>query len=757
MDLESRLRGVLDSINGNTESVSDMNFFRLEVNNNLNNRLDQSSIYQNPNPNSSNSSSNSMADPTMTTSSSSNFILQEDYSPGEEYDFSDVVLKYITQMLMEEDIEEKNCMFQDCSALQATEKPFYEILGEKYYSPTPHCDPESQVDSSIHYHCSNNSSSSSNNAAETSWIGALDEYQPLSHTQSFHSDYTFQMTPQSSFNPSDGLSSVVQGRVDSPGDKVQVHDVYSESELVWQFKKGVEEANKFLPDDKNLFINLESNGFLNEERNKEAGDVEVKLEKKDEKEALPTGSRGKKNLFREDVGLEEGRSNKQPAVFSEETVRSAMFDMVLLCENEGKCDEADSTPHKSLKIEASKNLQQNWESRGSNSGKPRGRKQKSKGDMVDLRTLLIHCAQAVAADDRRTASELLRQLRQHSSPDGDGSQRLAHCFANGLEARFAGSGSQIYSALLHKRTSAADILKAYHLFMGTVPFKKISNFFANQTIDDLAEKATTLHIVDFGILYGFQWPCLIQRLSKRKGGPPKIRITGIELPEPGFRPSELVEETGRRLRSYAEKFHVPFEYHAIAQKWETIQLEDLNIDKDELLVVNFLFRARNLLDETVILDSPRNAVLNLIRKMNPDVFIHGVLNGAFSSPFFVTRFREALFHYSSLFDVLDTNIPREHPERILVERDILGKEALNIIACEGSQRVERPETYKQWQVRNTRAGFLQLPLHKDIMKKAKEKVRSDYHKDFVVDADSQWMLLGWKGRILFALSSWRPA
>ncbi|KAI3878757.1 hypothetical protein MKW92_045395 [Papaver armeniacum] len=665
MDMDSRLRGLLDSINGNTESVSDMNFFRLEENhnNNNNNSLDQSSIDQNPN---FSGSSNSFADPSM-TASSSNFSLQEDFSPGEEYDFSDVVLKYITQMLMEEDIEEKN-----------------------------------------------------------------------------------------SFNPSNGSNSGVEGKVDSPRDKVQVRDVYSESDFIWQFRKGVEEANKFLPDDTNLIIDLESNSFLNDERNKEAGDVEVKLEKKDEKETSPTGSRGKKNLHREDVGSEEGRSNKQPAVFSEETVRSAMFDMVLLCENEGKCDKADSTPHKSLKTEATKNLQPNGQSKGSNGGKPRGRKQKSKGDVVDLRTLLIHCAQAVSADDRRTASELLRQIRQHSPPDGDGSQRLAHCFANGLEARLAGSGSEIYSTLLHKRTSAADILKAYHLFMGTVPFKKISNFFANQTIDDLADKATTLHIVDFGILYGFQWPCLIQRLSKRKGGPPKIRITGIELPEPGFRPSELVEETGRRLRSYAEKFHVPFEYHAIAQKWETIQLEDLNIAKDEVLVVNFLFRARNLLDETVILDSPRNAVLNLIRKMNPDVFIHGVANGAYSSPFFVTRFREALFHFSSLFDVLDTNIPREHPERILIERDILGKEALNIIACEGSQRVERPETYRQWQVRNKRAGFVQLPLHKDIMKKAKEKVKSDYHKDFIVDADSQWMLLGWKGRILFALSSWRP-
>ncbi|KAI3943473.1 hypothetical protein MKW92_047587, partial [Papaver armeniacum] len=135
-----------------------------------------------------------------------------------------------------------------------------------------------------------------------------------------------------------------------------------------------------------------SNSFLNDNRNKEAGDVEDKLDKKDEKETLSTGSRGKKNLYREDIVLEEGRSNKQSAVFSEKTLRSAMFDMVLLCENEGKCDKPNSTPNDSLKIEVSKNLQQNGQSRGSSGGKPRGKKQKAKADMVDLRTLLIHCA-----------------------------------------------------------------------------------------------------------------------------------------------------------------------------------------------------------------------------------------------------------------------------------------------------------------------------------------------------------------------------
>uniref|UniRef100_A0A6V7QXR6 Uncharacterized protein n=1 Tax=Ananas comosus var. bracteatus TaxID=296719 RepID=A0A6V7QXR6_ANACO len=355
----------------------------------------------------------------------------------------------------------------------------------------------------------------------------------------------------------------------------------------------------------------------------------------------------------------------------------------------------------------------------------------------------------------RAAERSIRRKRQHSSPKGDANERLAECFANGLEARLAGTGSQIYQSLVAKRTPVPDILKAYQLYMAASPFKKVSHFFSNQTILNAAEKAKTVHIIDYGIYYGFQWPCLMQRLSSRPGGPPKLRITAIDLPQPGFRPAERIEETGRRLADYARTFKVPFEYHSIAASWDTIRIEDLNINKDEVLIVNCLYRFRNLLDETVTVDCPRNAVLNTIRKMNPDVFIHGIVNGSYSAPFFVTRFREALFFFSALFDMLETNVPKEDEQRLLIERDLFGREALNVISCEGTERVERPETYKQWQVRTLRAGFKQLPLNGDIVKKATDKVTSCYHKDFVIDQDNRWLLLGWKGRIIYALSTWK--
>ncbi|ONK67744.1 uncharacterized protein A4U43_C05F3300 [Asparagus officinalis] len=429
-----------------------------------------------------------------------------------------------------------------------------------------------------------------------------------------------------------------------------------------------------------------------------------------------------------------------------------MFDMVLLCQKGKNCTNGVSALQEALRNEVSKNSKNNSPK---GSAKSRAKKQ-SKKEVVDLRTLLIHCAQAVAADDRRSANELLKQIRQYSSPFGDGSQRLAHCFADGLEARLAGTGSQIYHSLVAKRTTATDILKAYQLYLAACPFKRISHFFSNQIIHNVSENASRVHIIDFGIYFGFQWPCLIQRLSSRPGGPPKLKITGIDVPQPGFRPTERIEETGKRLADYARTFNVPFEYNAIASKWETIRVDDLKIDKDEVLIVNCLYRFRNLVDETVVVDSPRNMVLDTIRKANPHVFIHGIVNGSYSAPFFVTRFREALFHFSALFDMLETNVPREDAQRLLIERDLFGREALNVISCEGSERVERPETYKQWQVRNLRAGFTQLPLNMEIMKKARDKVKGMYHKDFVIDEDSRWLLQGWKGRIIYAISAWKP-
>ncbi|KAL3622745.1 hypothetical protein CASFOL_033353 [Castilleja foliolosa] len=537
-----------------------------------------------------------------------------DNNYGDDCEYSDGTLRYIEQMLMEEEIDEQTHMLQESLDLQAKERSFYELLGQKY---------------------------------------------PLSPTL----DY----------------------------------DVY--------LRKGFDDASKFLPSGN---------------KNRHAGETDTE---------------------------EEERSKKVAGVYTEfNDVPKEEFDYVVLT-TVGELKKKFEAYRANLLEAGSKTRR-----RGCGTVK----KQRNKEETIDLRSHLIECAQLITAGDDQAANECLKQIRTHSSPLGDGLQRLAHYFANGLEARLAGTGSHIHKALLSKRITASDYLRAYYTYTASCPFHKVSIFAFNMSILLKSEKAMTVHFLDFGILYGFRWPSFIQSLAEREGGPPKLRITGIDFPQPGFRPGERVEETGRRLARYAEMFNVPFEFKAITQKWETIKIEDLMIEEGEFVAVICMFRAQYLPDETFTEESSRTMVLNLIRKINPDIFIHGIVNVNYTMPLFLSRFREALYHYSAMYDMVEATIPREKPERLLIERDLIGSEALNLIACEGCERVERGETYKLWQVRHLKAGFMQVPFEREVIDRAKYMFSKFYHREFVIDETNEWILMGWKGRTLYALSCWQP-
>lgn len=205
-------------------------------------------------------------------------------------------------------------------------------------------------------------------------------------------------------------------------------------------------------------------------------------------------------------------------------------------------------------------------------------------------------------------------------------------------------------------------------------------------------------------------------------------------------------------------FGVPFKFHAIAAKREAVSVEDLHIDPDEVLVVNSLFQFKTLMDESLTFTfdrvNPRDMVLDNIRKMKPSAFVHAIANGPYSAAFFMPRFHQVLYHFRALFDMMETIIPQENYMRLLVEQEFFSRCAMNMIACEGADRVERPQTYREWQARNQRAGLRQLPLDSDIVLMLKDKVKNQYHKHFMIKEDHQWVLQGWKGQVLYALSTW---
>uniref|UniRef100_A0ACD5U8D9 Uncharacterized protein n=1 Tax=Avena sativa TaxID=4498 RepID=A0ACD5U8D9_AVESA len=295
--------------------------------------------------------------------------------------------------------------------------------------------------------------------------------------------------------------------------------------------------------------------------------------------------------------------------------------------------------------------------------------------------------------------------------------------------------------------------------MSTCCFIKVSVHFSNKCIYNAVAGRKKLHVVHYGVNYEFQWPELLRWLAGREGGPPEVRLTGISSPiKPGLCPVKQADESKRRLGYCASQLGVPFTFRAIVAKLEAVRAEDLDIDPDELLVVNNLFHFRTVMDESIGFDTvnPRDLVLNTVREMKPSLFVHAAVNGSYSSALFKTRFRHALRNFTAQFDMMETTMPRERDngKRLLLERQVFARCAMNIIACEGADRVERPQNFKEWQAHNGRAGLRQLPLDPHTVQMLKDQVKEQYHRHFMINEDGRWLLLGWKGTMLYALSTW---
>nr|CAB3487164.1 unnamed protein product [Digitaria exilis] len=478
------------------------------------------------------------------------------------------------------------------------------------------------------------------------------------------------------------------------------------------FLKGMEEASKFLP----------SNGATA----RSGGRGQKKRLDGDDEEAVKAGSARSSNKMAADC---EDLEEEEDAAFE-------MLDQLMLNGCEPSPSVADmSSLRATMELELEKT--------------PRGRRRGRNGveQVVDLHAMLISCAEAMAGDDRRGLI--------------DATQRLAHYFAEGLEARLAGTWSRrrLLMARPPRGNSLVAHLKAFQVYMATCCFLPVSFLFSLETICSAVarRKKKKLHIVSYGVGHGLQWPDLLRRLGHMEGGPPEVRLTGVDLQLPGFRPAQLIEETGRRLSDCARQLGVPFKFRGIAARPEAVRAGDLDIDPGEVFVVDSLFHFRSLTDGEDDGTDTKNTidtVLGAIREMRPAVFVHAVVNASRDAAFFATRFREALHNAAALFDVMDAVLPRGDERRALFEREVLARCAMNDVSCEGEDLLQRRRSYRQWTARSRRAGLRQLPLDRGVVRMVRDKVKGEYHRCFEIGEDREWLLQGWKGRVLYAHSTW---
>lgn len=380
----------------------------------------------------------------------------------------------------------------------------------------------------------------------------------------------------------------------------------------------------------------------------------------------------------------------------------------------------------------------------------------SHGDLnqgLHLVHLLLACAEAVGCRDTQLGDSILKQIWVSASPWGDSLQRVSYCFATGLKSRLSllhnvnANGTFTNGATEKPLITREEKSEAFKLLYQTTPYIAFGFMAANEAICQAAKGKDSLHIMDIGMENTLQWPSLIRTLASRPEGPPNLRITGL-ISEHYL--SEL-EVSMKILVDDASTLGLTLEFNMISGPVtpSVLTKENLNLREGETLFVNSIMHLHEFVKES---RGSLKAILQAIKKLRPTVLTVVEQDANHNGPFFLGRFLESLHYYSAIFDSLEASLPRNSAQRMKIEF-LFAEEIRNIVAFEGTNRVERHERIDQWRRQLGRAGFQVMGMK--CMSQAKMLISVYGCDGYTLSSEKGCLLLGWKGRPIILASAWQ--
>ncbi|KAI6670612.1 hypothetical protein NL676_005497 [Syzygium grande] len=368
---------------------------------------------------------------------------------------------------------------------------------------------------------------------------------------------------------------------------------------------------------------------------------------------------------------------------------------------------------------------------------------------VRLVHTLMACAEAVQHENLKLADALVKHIGLLAASQNGAMRKVATYFAEALARRIY----RIYPPDGGLDSSCNDILQMH--FYETCPYLKFAHFTANQAILEAFATASRVHVIDFGLKQGMQWPALMQALALRPGGPPAFRLTGIGPPQPDN--TDALQQVGWRLAQLADTIGVEFKFRGfVANSLADLEpaMLDIRPPEVETVAVNSVFELHGLLARPGAIDK----VLSSIKAMRPKIVTVVEQEANHNGPVFVERFTEALHYYSSLFDSLEGSGVAPPSQDLVMSEVYLGRQICNVVACEGTDRVERHETLAQWRARLGSAGFDPVHLGSNAFKQASMLLALFAGGEgYRVEENNGCLMLGWHTRPLIATSAWQLA
>lgn len=373
----------------------------------------------------------------------------------------------------------------------------------------------------------------------------------------------------------------------------------------------------------------------------------------------------------------------------------------------------------------------------------------------ELVSLLTGCVDAIVSRNVSAINHFIAKLGDLASPKGSSISRICAYFTEALAIRV----TRLWPHVFHISSTSRDMVDedengtALRLLNQVTPIPKFLHFTSNEMLLRAFEGKDRVHIIDFDIKQGLQWPSLFQSLASRTNPPSHVRITGI-----GESKQEL-NETGDRLSGFAEALNLPFEFHPVVDRLEDVRLWMLHVKENETVAVNCVLQLHKTL-----YDGSGGALrdfLGLIRSTNPSVVVMAEQEAEHNEARLEARVCNSLKYYSAVFDCIEeSGVGEESAVRAKVE-EMYGKEIRNIVACEGRERLERHEGFAKWRRMMVEQGGLRCVGVSDReMSQSQFLVKMYACQSYRVTKQEKegasGVTLSWLDQPLYTVSAWVP-